>query len=247
MQTLILKGVFMFCLKKCFKEFISSGEFPKKRYRFTLIELLVVIAIIAILAAILLPALGSARRRSLATSCVSNLKEIGSMTQMYMGEFNNAVPTRMVVRGESRQWDVGLLMLYGTIPPSYKKSGNLLYNLSSTVFYCPELSEKNPARTDKTANSYTYKGCLFIIAHSVSGAAPKTESAVNVKTCSKPSRRLYITESNGSGYLTNTKGVHSSRIDFRHNKSANYLFLAGNVGSGHVSEPTAGIIYSDIP
>ena len=237
----------MFFLKKNFNEFISSGVFPKKRYRFTLIELLVVIAIIAILAAILLPALGSARRRSLATSCVSNLKEIGSMTQMYMGEFSNAVPTRIVVRGESRQWDVGLLMLYGTIPPSYKKSGNLLYNLTNTVFACPELSPKNPNRTQNYNSSYTYKGCLFIIAHSVSGAAPKTESEVNVKTCSNPSKRIYIADGTPAGALTETKDVHGSRIDFRHNKYANYLFLAGNVGSGHVSNPTAGIIYTAKP
>ena len=44
--------------------------------------------------------------------------------------------------------------------------------------------------------------------------------------------------------LSETKPVHSSRIDFRHNKYANYLFLAGNVGSGHISNPTAGIIYT---
>ena len=237
----------MFYYKEYKKESVSSGGYLKKRYRFTLIELLVVIAIIAILAAMLLPALGSARKRSLSTSCISNLKEIGSMTQMYMGEFNDAVPTRMLVRGESRQWDIGLLMLYGTIPPSYKKSGNLFYNLTTTVFNCPELSEKNPIRSGDQENSYTYKRCLFIIAHKVGSTPPQSKSVVNVKTCSSPSKRIYIVDSNGAGFLTETKPVHSSRIDFRHNKYANYLFLAGNVGSGHISDPTAGTIYTDKP
>jgi prepilin-type N-terminal cleavage/methylation domain-containing protein len=69
----------------------------RKREGFTLIELLVVIAIIAILAAILFPVFASARERARQTTCLNNIKQLGTGFQMYLDDWDGGFPFSGVV------------------------------------------------------------------------------------------------------------------------------------------------------
>src|SRR4051812_1392140 len=78
---------------------------------FTLIELLVVIAIIAILAAILLPALGAAKAKGDSTKCLSNLKQLCVAAKLYAADYNGGYPPRL----DAKRWPTQLKPFYSTL------------------------------------------------------------------------------------------------------------------------------------
>src|SRR5688572_29763596 len=113
---------------------------------FTLIELLVVIAIIAILAAMLLPALSKAKARAHNTVCISNLKQWGLAFRMYTDDNNDYVPeegnvTMPVVDAQNMDaWYNSITPYIGSQSLSnlYKQNpANPPVNGSKSIFICP--------------------------------------------------------------------------------------------------------------
>jgi prepilin-type N-terminal cleavage/methylation domain-containing protein/prepilin-type processing-associated H-X9-DG protein len=206
------------------------------KHGFTLIELLVVISIIALLIALLLPALGSAREASRATICASNQRQVGLAFHLYADDNRDAIAYTVYRFADNpatpaqRFWSTFAIPPYINIPVGGSVEGNLVRKPVS-AFACPTSARLSGASNRANFGKSNALSNQFIVSGTQDRVARRYEQ--------KSPSATYLLADSGSSTAppaSSDRGIHpnsmrptDSRSEYIHSGALNMTFLDGHV------------------
>ncbi len=204
-----------------------------KEKMFTLIELLVTIAIIAILAALLLPALNSAREKANAIACTNNLKQLGYAHASYLGDNNDWCIAE-------QRWQTGGAVnpTRGTLPTllpylGAKSLAKEALNASDSLkkaLYCPS-TEKMPVFQPSSTDNISY-GLNHFMVNVVNWGGGARLSGKLVRRASRIGFATDVYNENTDQVAALPNSTEKNGLpERRHGGGVNLLFLEGHVES----------------
>jgi len=212
---------------------LSSTHTPR---RFTLVELLVVIAIVAILAALILPALSSSRERARQAQCVSNIRNV-TLMHLYYTDANNGVfcPAwdASLDSWESSANHRGPGILARVVPESSAAKGR--------VFECPSAKSSLYTNLSWTAR-YAGYAMNYLLSFSGPSAQPPNYRPCRIQNVKTPSRLVLLSDaacflagSDGrpspTAFLYNPSSGRGGYSDFRHSGMCVVSFVDGHAAA----------------
>ena len=254
-------------LRRIFSKSRDRNIVSQKPHGFTLIELLVVVAIIAILAAMLLPALSQARERARQAVCINNLKQIGIMIVMYTSDYNEYLPGCRSKFGtadpsvnppSSNNWTY---LWYGEPPNGvlcrYASSGWRGNNAGNPIFYCPTTTS---GIYNKSKAPWTNRRCGYVVNYRVMKAIETWEWWWKLPMIKRPSETIIMADAYQSfwtvGFASGSSpwlpqfldnNPSTARVSSPHNGGLNILFVDGHTEWKKKTDVTERMIDWSLP
>jgi len=213
---------------------------------FTLIELLVVIAIIAILAAMLLPALSRAKLKAQAISCLSNTKQLTMCWILYSNDHNEHL-IRNYLQDQTYAWVRGdVNAAPGDTNVANIKNGRLFqYNTSLGIYVCPADDYKRNGQRIVRVRSFSMSGQMNSDVDWVNPRYPLRRKTSDIVNPSPSGALVFLDEST----ITLEDAYFAIQVDNRvwqnspsdrHNRGANFAFADGHSEIYRWLEPRTG-------
>ncbi len=235
---------------------------------FTLVELLVVIAIVALLAALLLPALRGARESGRRTKCASNLRQISVGLALYFNTYGESFPAFNVYEYNTAYGIIAapnwVSYLYRVEPKLYESTGGS--DLRGNVFHCPTIAKTLNVYNISSLSVWTWPTVYAVNCWVTGGMDPTTCNTCPIPACQtswcavkvtglrQPDSIVFAADSHlPNAFGWNPALVFETELDpavpqgdrgvgWVHHLSCNALYVDGHVGNSPNSRPVPGTL-----